>query len=61
MSRELLIKILSEWVINQTGRIEELTSQEGVYSVQDFMAVTDALFKLKGIEGEMVTLKERGE
>ncbi len=57
MSRELLIAILSEWLIAHTPGNYELTDSETKYSVPDFFAVTDALFKLKGITGEEIAIR----
>ena len=55
--RDLLIRILSEWMIKNPP--PELTKPNARYSVPDFFAVTDLLGNLKGVKGEAFTLGKK--
>lgn len=57
MTRDLLIRILSDWSVRQSAKIDALTAPDAPFSVQDFMDVTEALFALKGITGETITIE----
>ena len=56
MTRDLLIRILNEWVVKHGTKVAELNYPNTTFSVPDFMAVTKALLDLKGIKGETVTI-----
>jgi len=55
--RELLIKILSEWVIFHSPGRYDFNAKDALYDVADFLSVTDLLFDLKGTKGETFTIK----
>lgn len=56
LTRELLIRILSEWVIAHTPGNYDYEAEDALFTISDFMAVTNTLFKLKGIQGETITI-----
>ena len=62
MTRELLIKVLSEWVLAHGPGTYNYNAKNARYAVADFMAITDFLFYLKGVKGESFTInKQEGE
>ena len=60
MTRGLLIKVLSEWVITNGPGSYDYNAKDARYTVGDFMAVTDFLFYLKGTKTETFTIEKPG-